>query len=123
MTRSEREFYRRVFAVFGREYLIFPQVHLSTLFYHEKRGQSWQGALSMIQRKSVDYVLCDTEFHPVCAIELDDVSHERPDRVERDAFVNSLFRNAGLPLARFSTEDILTNDELRICVEVSIAGH
>ena len=37
---------------------------------------------------------------PLCGIELDDSSHENDDRQERDQFVDTLFREAGLPLLR-----------------------
>lgn len=45
---------------------------------HKIKGQNWQGALSHIDRKSVDIVLCDKNYiAPKLVIELDDKSHER----------------------------------------------
>lgn len=35
-----------------------------------------------------------------CVIELDDKSHQRRDRQQRDAFVNEALSVAGIPLAR-----------------------
>lgn len=116
MTSRERAFYRRLFSVVGREFLIFPQIHLSTLFAHDEYRQNYKGALSTIQRKSVDYVLCDTEFRVRCAIELDDETHQRSDRVERDVFVNQLFRDAGLPLVRVAANSAMSDDDLRNAV-------
>ena len=37
-------------------------------------------------------------MQPLVGIELDDKSHQRKDRQERDAFVNSVFEAANLPL-------------------------
>jgi hypothetical protein len=37
---------------------------------------------------------------PRCGVELDDSSHARPDRQERDVFVDEVFEVAGLPLLR-----------------------
>lgn len=59
----------------------------------------WQTARNRIDRKHVDFVICahDT-FRPILIVELDDASHERPDRRERDAFVDSACNAAGLPI-------------------------
>jgi very-short-patch-repair endonuclease len=52
-----------------------------------------------VDRKSVDFVLFDRNaVSPVLAIELDDSSHDREDRQERDAFVDGVLAKAGLPL-------------------------
>lgn len=37
------------------------------------------------------------------AIELDDKSHERQDRIKRDEFLNDAFQSAGIKLIRFKT--------------------
>jgi hypothetical protein len=43
--------------------------------------------------------LCDpATMRPVLGIELDDASHQRPDRQTRDDLVDSVFEVAGLPL-------------------------
>lgn len=88
-------------AVNTQDYYIIPQVHLSHLFDHEIKGQCYQGAFSKINQKSVDYVICTRKYlNPICAIELDDSSHNRADRMARDKFVNDLFQSVNLPLIR-----------------------
>jgi hypothetical protein len=49
---------------------------------------------------------------PVLAIELDDNSHKRRDRVERDVFVNQIFEDARLPLLRIKTREAYNTREL-----------
>lgn len=120
MTRTEQDFYRRLFQVFGRTYLIYPQVHLSTLLDHRQYHQNWKAALATIQRKSVDYVFCTTDFRIVVAIELDDISHDTEDRQRRDYFVNEICQKAGLPLVRFRNGLQLSDDELRDRIQNSI---
>lgn len=41
-----------------------------------------------------------TIFEPWFGVELDDSSHQRPDRKDRDALVDEIFAAAGLPLVR-----------------------
>ena len=54
-----------------------------------------------ISQKHLDFLLCDAQtMKPLCGIELDDFSHANDDRQERDHFVDTLFRDAALPLLR-----------------------
>lgn len=113
LTRAEHEFYNALVDAVGGEYRIFAQVHLPILVDHAIRGQNWRAALAHINRKSVDFVLCDkTYLSPKLAIELDDKSHERPDRQERDREVERILREAGVPLLRLENRDSFNPDEL-----------
>lgn len=106
MTKSEREFFEILNSAVGGKYYIFPQVHLPTLFEHKIKGQDWRAAFSHISQKSVDFVLCDKgKISPLLAIELDDRSHERPDRIERDKEVERIFEISNLPLLRIKNGD------------------
>src|SRR6185369_4720053 len=61
----------------------------------------WQTYHNRIQQKHIDFVLCSRDqVVPVLAIELDDASHGRSSRRERDVFVNAIFDAAGLLLLR-----------------------
>ncbi|MFZ2522746.1 MAG: DUF2726 domain-containing protein [Minisyncoccia bacterium] len=101
MTRAEHEFYDTLTKVVGSEYLIFAQVHLPTLLDNKVVGQNWRGAFRHISEKSVDFVLCDKAYiSPKLAIELDDKTHERPERQDRDQEVERMLKEAGMPLLR-----------------------
>jgi len=56
-------------------------------------------AQNTINAKHVDFLLCDpATTRPLIVIELDDASHQRQDRVDRDDFVNSACAAAKLPV-------------------------
>jgi len=113
LTRAEHECYDALVEAVGVEYRIFAQVHLPTLVDHTVRGQDWRAALAHINRKSVDFVLCDNAYlSPKLAIELDDKSHERPDRQERDREVERILREAGVPLLRLENRGSFNPNEL-----------
>ena len=58
-----------------------------------------QKYFNWISQKHVDFVLCDrATMQVLCAVELDDSSHRRSDRRQRDAFMDKAFRKAKLPL-------------------------
>src|SRR5664280_750564 len=81
------------------KYYLFPQVSLGNLVDVEKGTRPYQTHRNRVDRKSVDFVLCDrSTLSPVLAVELDDASHERKDRQERDAFVDEVLAKVGLPL-------------------------
>ncbi len=101
MTRAERDCYEKLLSTVGNTYYVFPQIHLPNLIDHKVKGQGWRRAFAYISQKSVDFVLCTkAEIAPVLAIELDDSSHERPDRIVRDLEVERMLKDAGMPLLR-----------------------
>lgn len=101
MSRAEHECFDAILKAVGNQYHVFPQVHLSLIVDNEVKSQNWKGAFKHINQKSVDFVLCDKDFiSPKLAIELDDKTHERKDRIIRDKEVERILEEAGLPLLR-----------------------
>lgn len=102
LTASEAKFFRVLQAVVGRQYYIFPQLPLWTLIQARSDDQKTSAAFTnRINLKRIDLVLIDLlTLKPVMAIELDDRSHQRADRQQRDAFVESVLDRAGIPLVR-----------------------
>lgn len=100
MTHAERVFFYRLQNLLGSEYFIFPQIHLSAIFEHKIKGQTWRGAFSHINGKSFDYVICDNDLRPLVAIELDDWSHGLPSRKLRDEEIKRIVNDNNFYLAR-----------------------
>lgn len=62
----------------------------------------WSRSLNMIKAKHLDYVLVDKVAPKVlCRIELDDSSHSKQAREDRDSFSNVVIQSASLLLLRF----------------------
>jgi len=111
MTKAESDFFVKLERVVNERYYVFPQVHLSSLLDHRIKGQEWSYAFRHINGKSVDYILCDRQtLRPVYAIELDDYTHDQDDRKKRDAEVERIFDEAGLPLVRFKNKDVTDSE-------------
>ena len=55
----------------------------------------WQTAFNKVNRKHIDFVICDNTMHVKLCLELDDSSHDRTDRQQRDVFVDSVLKNCG----------------------------
>lgn len=113
MTRAENMFYQSLVQTMGNDYAIFAQVHLPTIVDGNITGQNWKAARSRIDRKSVDFVLCDKQYlKPKLAIEFDDRTHERSERRTRDEFVEEVLRMAKLPLLRIKYSENISGAEL-----------
>lgn len=121
LTRAEHECYDALVEAVGQEYRIFAQVHLPTLVDSKVVGQNWHGAFRHISEKSVDFVLCDKAYLvPKLAIELDDKSHERPERKERDEEVERILREAGVPLLRLENHGSFSSNEFSEKIKLAL---
>src|SRR5690606_13096788 len=84
---------------------IFPKVRLWDLVDITAGGKEHASAKGKVSQKHVDFVLCDEHLAPYLVIELDDASHDRPDRRESDAVKDQIVKAAGLPLLRYRVGD------------------
>ena len=99
LTKAERSFFGVLQQAVGDRYLVFAKVRLADLVFLPSGTEKRQSHFNRIQSKHIDFVLCDHDVvRPLLAIELDDSSHNRTDRQDRDTFVNSALIAAGLPI-------------------------
>lgn len=100
MTDAEQKFFAVLQPLVAPSYHISSKVRLADIFdvlYAPGR----KAAFNKIRSKHIDFVLTEPGTSRIlCGIELDDNSHQRPDRVERDRFVNQLFASQSVPLLR-----------------------
>lgn len=87
---------------------VCPKVRLLDLI-EPRKGPGYMSYLGRVQSKHVDFVLCDTNLHVKAIVELDDNSHDRQERQERDDFVNQVLRSVGYTVihTRCITENTL----------------
>ena len=115
LSPAELNFYHVLVTVSADWAALFSKVNLGDLFYPKtgEYGQN-QAYRNKIARKHVDFLLCDREsLRPLLAIELDDSSHNRPDRQARDEFVDGVFAAAGLPLLHVPVSQSYPTKKLR----------
>lgn len=101
-TANERDFLR-VLEQAAPESRIFGKVRLADVIAVRKGlpKSAWQRAFNRIGNKHLDFVLCQPEDLSIrCVIELDDKSHKRADRMQRDAFLEAALHAAQVTLVR-----------------------
>lgn len=114
LSPAEHNFYFVLKSVIADSALIFPKVSLGDLFYARVNDASeFRIYRNKIDRKHVDYLLCDPKtLKPVLGVELDDKSHRRGDRQARDEFVDNVFKAANLPLVRIPVKHSYSTKEI-----------
>lgn len=74
---------------------LMSKVRLFDLVEPIRSDTKYKTYLYKIQAKHVDFVICDKNLTAQCIIELDDSSHNRIDRMERDKFVDEVLKSVG----------------------------
>lgn len=124
LTAAEQRFYHQLRKVVGDKWAIFAMVRLADLIRVQPGTSKYQSWQNRINAKHLDFVLCDIDsLEPRLGIELDDRSHQRVDRIERDLFVNQALRDAKLPLLRVQTQQRYNASELSRAVNAAIKRH
>ena|SRR3989344_1081896 len=100
LTVAEKNFYWILSGVAEKNNsLLFAKVRLEDLLWLPRGTDNRFGLRNRIKSRHIDFVLCDKEnIKPLIAIELDDSSHNREDRIERDFSIDNILRDAGLPI-------------------------
>lgn len=100
LTKNEWYEYRKLRDIAETKGLqVCPKVRLLDLI-EPRRGDGYMSLLGKIQSKHVDFVITDKDLHIKAIVELDDNSHNRPDRQERDNFVNEVLTSVGYKVIR-----------------------
>lgn len=97
MNQSEAVLFSELQKQLPQGYHVFPKMRIADMLETiEGRGYYWRR--NQILPKHVDFLVCDSNFRPIVAIELNGKSHQRLDRIERDELVNKIFSCTTLPL-------------------------
>lgn len=106
LTVAERKFFEVLYSIAqSNHWHVFVKVRLEDLLWiprYTPHLLKWRG---YIRSRHIDFVICDQQnIRPLLAIELDDSSHERPDRIERDERVDKILQAAKLPIVHIRNQ-------------------
>jgi hypothetical protein len=127
LTPAEQRFATALEGSLPDEVRLLAKVRLGDVFYTKKDlGASQRAsARNRINQKHVDFLLVRArDFAPLVGIELDDRSHDREDRSERDRFVDRIFASGNLPLLHVRAASTYQTSDLRAQIEaVMVSDH
>ena len=100
LSKGELAFYRVLRQILPPSLSASMKVRLSDVI--GCTGAGWRSGFgAKISQKHIDFVLVDAATTDIrLAIELDDRTHQRPDRRDRDTFVDRALATAGVPILR-----------------------
>ncbi|MGF1863501.1 DUF2726 domain-containing protein [Photobacterium profundum] len=119
-TPAERSFYGVLENVLTDDFVLFGKVRVADVI-KPKQGLSkkvWGSLFNKISRKHFDFVICDKKYLTViCAVELNDSSHDKTDRENRDKFLADAMYSAGIPLVFITAKRNYVASEVRAAIE------
>lgn len=96
LTKTELKFYQGLIEFLPSSLSVNCKVRLADLVMPIKGIPSWRSAFSKVCSKHIDFVITEKATAKVIwLIELDDLSHNRADRMARDEFVDNLCESTG----------------------------
>lgn len=120
-SKAERSFFGVLQKSVGTDFILFAKVRLCDVVNVSPGTSKRQSYLNKISSKHVDFVLCDLKFvKPLLVIELDDSSHERADRQQRDELVDRILKAAQIPILRVAAKESYGPKDLRDQINVVI---
>ncbi len=124
-TPAELSFLGVLDQVVAGQFRIFGKVRLADIVRVKSLPDrsAWQTAFNKIDRKHVDFVGCDpADLSVKFVVELDDKSHAREDRQQRDTFVDGALKAAGIPVFHIPVRRSYTIEEVRQALFVTPDG-
>jgi hypothetical protein len=106
-TPAERSFLGVLKMATNDDVEVFGKVRVADVIT-PKKGQNrskWQTAFNKISAKHFDFLLCNkNDLTPICAIELNDSSHNSKKTKKRDEFLEGACQSADLPLVQIKAK-------------------
>ncbi len=122
-SNAEFGLFKVLVELYGEKYYVFPQVHYSHLL--EVSKHDWKESrrkMNKLERKSADFVLCSKpDVAPQLVIELDGPTHSRARVRERDDFISSALKGAGLPVLHIPVGPY-THESIKKAVDEALMG-
>ena len=103
LSRPEMTAYAILKTMLEPKYRVYPQIALLSIV-DKLTNTSYRNELFRI----IDFVVFDNSLKPLLAIELNDASHNRKDRRERDEKVKDILSKAGIKIV-FISQSLLSD--------------
>lgn len=116
LTQTELKFYKLLKKITDDlNYNLFTQVSL----YEIVNCKNYKN-FNKIKSKSIDFVITEKNCKIKMCIELDDKTHYNNKRIERDKFMNKLFKDLEIKLIRIPVENFYNIEELEKKIKENI---
>lgn len=105
-------------------FYLFVKVRLEDLLWLPSGTESRFAFRNRVKSRHVDFVLCEKkDIRPLLVLELDDSSHQRQDRMERDEMVDKILHDAGLPVLHVRTKSFYEASSVQEEIRTVLTNH
>ncbi len=116
LTKNELKFYRILKQITNKlNYSLFCQVSL----YQIVKNKSFKD-FNKIKSKSIDFVITKENCKILLCIELDDKTHQKQKRIERDNFLDTLFKDLEIKLLRIPVQNYYNIEKIETKIKESL---
>lgn len=116
LTQTELKFYKLLKPITDELNLIIcPQVPL----YEIVKNIDYKD-FNKIASKSIDFVITEPNLKIKLCIELDDYTHKQIKRIERDKFIEKLFKDLNIKILRIPVQNFYNLNELNVKIKESL---
>ena len=123
LSPAEFSFYKVFNSIYGTQLTVQSKVRLADVFFVARPNENYT-FFNRIAQKHLDFLICDSRtMKPLLAVELDDSSHNRLERKERDEFLDQVCQVAGLPLVRLPVKREYNTREIEERVSPFLTGN
>ena len=96
LTKRELEFYKTLKPIADKHNLVvIIKIRLADFVTCTDKNNFYKW-FNKIKSKHIDFLLCGEELEPKFGIELDDSTHSKPKRIERDILIDNIYKTIGL---------------------------
>lgn len=123
LTKAEQHFYNELKFVIPHGYVLCLKVRIADVLLGSteltaRNKKEWYSEFAKISQKHFDFLICkESDLSFLCAIELNDSSHQRKDRAQRDDFIRAACLNAKLPLIEVLAARFYDREKLAKIIE------
>ncbi len=118
LSEIEQVLFHRLIKAMPNNY-VMVQVRLADIVDvgNSANRRAWN---NKIIQNSVDFVICDKSLTVLACIELDDKTHEEPERQRADNNKDEALKAAGIPILRIKTNKMPSIELLKIMLEKTL---
>lgn len=121
LNTPERQFFEGLQKIIPIEYIVFPQIVLSSIIQASVDKKNFWTYQNKINRKTIDFVIFEKQYlKPIIAIEYDGKTHNRSDRQERDVFVDNVLKSAGIKSIHIIHQKNINFEELKNTIKETL---
>ena len=123
---AERSFLGVLNQAVGNDAQIFGKVRVADVITPNKgvSRSDWQRSFNKISGKHFDFLLCaKNDLSVLCAVELNDSSHNSKKRKDRDEFLEGACQSAKVPLVKITARSTYNINEIRQSVAAYLPGN